>query len=100
MTVLTVFAEHMAGSLHTGWWAGLVIAFAAVVVIVAVVAALLTYASRLGEGAGEALDAFDSARQHMEHLARLEGASQTAGLALAAARSARDELERVVERVA
>lgn len=97
---MTVFAEHMAGSLHTGWWVGLVIGFAVVVVIVIVVAALLTYASRLGEGTGEAFDAFDSARQHMEPLARLDGASQTAGLALAAAREARDELERIVERTA
>ncbi|MCA1698722.1 MAG: hypothetical protein LC790_07425, partial [Actinobacteria bacterium] len=89
-----VLAEHMAGSLHTGWWAGLVIGFAVVVVVVAVVAALLTYASRISDGAGEALDALDSARRGMEPLGRLEGASQTARVALAAARSARGTLER------
>ena len=39
MLATMVLAEHMAGSLHTGWWAGPVIGFAVVVVVVAVVAA-------------------------------------------------------------
>ncbi len=95
MLATVVFAEHMAGSFHTGWWVGLVIGFAVVVVVVAVVAALLTYASRIGDGAGEARDALDAARQGMTPLSRLEGASQTARVALAAARSARGALERI-----
>jgi hypothetical protein len=94
MLAVTVFAEHTAGNPHTGWWVGLVIGFTVVVVVVAVVAALLTYASRIGEGAGEARDALDSARHGMTPLSRLEGASQTARVALAAARSARSALER------
>jgi hypothetical protein len=90
---LLVFAGHMAGSLHTGWWVGLVIGFAVVVVVVAVVAALLTSASRIGERAGAALDALDSARRGMEPLARLGGATDAARATLAAARAARSSLE-------
>lgn len=91
---MTVVAEHMAGSLHTGWWVGLVIGFAVVVVVVAVVAALLTYASRISDGAGEALDALESAREGMAPLARLERATDAARVTLAGARAARGSLER------
>ena len=90
-----VVASHMAGSLHTGWWAGLVIGFVVVVVVVAVVAALLLYASRISDGAGEALDALESAREGMAPLSRLERASDAARVALAGARSARGSLERI-----
>lgn len=90
---MLVLASHMAGSLHTGWWAGLVIGFVVVVVVVAVVAALLLYASRISDRAGEAIDALESAREGMAPLAHLERATDAARVALAGARSARGSLE-------
>lgn len=85
-------ATHLAGNPYSGWWVGLFVGFGLVVVVVAVVAALLTSASRLGDQAQAAIEAFDAARAGTGALARLEGTNETAQEILAATRAAREAL--------
>ncbi len=82
-------ATHMSASPYSGWWVGLFAGFGVVVVVVAVVAVLLTFASRLGDQAQDAIEAFDAARAGMDPLALLDGANEAAREVLAATRAAR-----------
>ncbi len=87
-------AAHTAGNPHVGWWAGLVIGFAVVVLVVLLVAIILTFASRIGERTQDALEAFDSARAGTTPLSRFGDTRAAAQDVLTAVRAARDAIPR------
>jgi hypothetical protein len=89
---LLPLAVHTAGTPHAGWWKGLVIGFAVVVVLVLVVAFILTWASRINDRTQDALEAFDSARAGTAPLSRLRDTRAAAEDVLTAMRAARDVL--------
>ncbi len=89
---MLLLGAHTAGTPYAGWWAGLVIGFAVVVVLVLVVAFILTFASRIGDRTQDALEAFDSARAGTAPLSRLRDTRAAAEDVLAAMRAARGAL--------
>ncbi len=89
---MLLLGAHTAGTPYAGWWAGLVIGFAVVVVLVLVVAFILTFASRIGDRTQDALEAFDSARAGTAPLSRLRDTRAAAEDVLAAMRAARNAL--------
>ena len=91
---MSLLAAHTAGTSHAGWWAGLVIGFSVVVVVVLVVAFILTYASRAADLTQDALEAFDSAREGTSPLSYFGETRAAAEDVLAAMRAARDALPR------
>jgi hypothetical protein len=58
-----LLAAHTAGSPHLGWYVGLIIGFAVVLVVVVAVASILTSASRINDQARQAIEAVDLARE-------------------------------------
>jgi len=73
---------------NLGWWVGLIVGCLVVVVVVAAVAAVLTYASRLGEGSQKAAEALEAARTGMRPLAEAELGAGAAADLVASARTA------------
>lgn len=87
-----VLAVHMPERSNAGWYVGLAVAFAVIVVVVGVVAALLTYASRISERLRASLEALDEARTDTATLEDAERLHESVRGVLAAARTGRRAL--------
>lgn len=79
-------------SANTGFYIGLSLGFAAVVVAVALVAAILTFASRIADQAEAAAAALRQIRQNTDILPEIERTNEHALAILDGARTARKAL--------
>lgn len=87
-----LLAVHTPEQSNAEWYVGLVVAFAVIVVVVAIVAALLTYASRISERLRATLEALEDRRTDAAVREQAERLHESARGVLAAARSGRRAL--------
>lgn len=90
--MLVLLADHLPDSPNAGWWVGLIVGSALVVVAVAAVAALLTYASRIEGRTEDAIKAIAGAREGAEPMAAIERATGSAAALVETVRAARGAL--------
>lgn len=92
--MLQVIAEHAPGEPHLfGWWLGLGIGFALVWVVVILVSAILSRASRIAKQAQEILVGLDRGRVQTLPLWDIDAVNASAKAILERATEAREALE-------
>ena len=81
-----------AAAQYSGWWLGLSLGFAAVAILVVVVAVILTLASRIADSAHAATDALPRVRDQTDALRDVGRVNESAISILRSTRAARKAL--------
>lgn len=87
-------AEHIPQAPNLGWFIGLGIGFGVVVVVVAVLAALITFASRISDQTQEALGYLERSAGEGSSTSDVDDPADSARALLEAARLSRPVIER------
>ena len=93
MTPLLHQSDGILAASFPGWWAGLIIGFAVVVVVVILVAMILTYAARIRDQAEDGIGRMDMARSNTLPVWRVQEINLSATGIWRSAEAARKILE-------